>query len=207
MKSQSNCEMSSFAILSNAVLILKLLHRIFFKKISNNLVILIMFFLRFRIVFENILIVIFFLWYSKLSRNFYNMKSCKMFLSLIKLYRTNFFFANLCVRRNLFFIRLWNSIANSLIAKWFSELINENNSNLKTFQAISIFQNYDALLYDICWLNSTFKWRSMIWYRSRLNNKLWIFFWNQNDWIVLLKDLWVTSKFESFFKKNFVENS
>ena len=62
-------------------------------------------FLRFRIVFENISIVIFFLWYSKSSRDFYNMKSCKMSLSLIKAYRTKFFFADLCAKRNLFFIR------------------------------------------------------------------------------------------------------
>ena len=127
------------------------------KKLIFITVISIMFFLRFRIVFENISIVISFLWYSKLSRNFHIMKSCKMFLSLIKTYKTKFFFVDLCDKRNLLFIRSWNSIANSLIAKWFSKRMNEYNWNLKTFKTFSIFQNYNTLLYNICWLNSTFK--------------------------------------------------
>ena len=184
----------------------------------------IMFFLRFRVVFENISIVISFLWYSKSSRNFHIiekimnnyhfivlnfvillhtckmktqkmcecqnvnfnknvlvffssnyinwiliatfakhicencilthiMKSCKMFLSLIKTYKTKLFFVDLCDKRNLLFIRSWNSIANSSIAKWFSKRINEYNWNLKTFKTFSIFQNYNALLYNICCYN------------------------------------------------------
>ena len=104
-----------------------------------------MFFLRFRVVFENISIVISFLWYSKSSRNFHIMKSCTMFLSLIKTYKTKFFFADLCDRRNLLFIRSWNSIANSSIAKWFSKRINEYNWNLKIVENI-IFANVLSML-------------------------------------------------------------
>ena len=74
-------------------------------------------FLRSRVVFENISIVIFFLWYLKSSRNSHNIKSCRMFLLLIKTYRTKLFFTDLCAKRKLFFIRSWNLIANSSIAK------------------------------------------------------------------------------------------
>ena len=98
-----------------------------------------------------------------------------------------------------------NSIANSSIAKWLSKLVNENSRNLKTFKAISIFQNHDALLYDICWLDSTFKWRSMIWYRLRLNNELWELVWDQDDWIVaFFAKFWVIWKRIATHWRNFI---
>ena len=123
---------------------------------------------------------------SKSSREFHNIKSCKMFFSLIRTYRTKLFFVDLCFKRNLFELRSWNLIANSSIAKWFSKTINKKSWFLKTFKTCFIFQNHDALLYDIWELNSTFKWRSITWYRFRLNDELLAISRDQNDWIVAI---------------------
>ena len=128
-------------------------------------VVLIMLFWRSLIVLKNMLIVVFFLLYSRSSRELHNIKSYKTFSLLFKAYIMKFSLTDLYFNWNLFLLSLWNLIVDSSIAKWLSEIMNRNSWILKIFRTNLIFQNHKTLLYNIWKLNSTFRWCFKVWYQ------------------------------------------